>query len=342
MNTAMSLGGILGNISNKTTVVDGCTNYGKVAQTAGAADRLLVGGIVGYSYSAGTIQNCTNETAASISIAASETFSATNYIAVGGICGYARGADTGVAGLVYKCTNKANLTFDGYSKKAYSAGGVIGLAAMAAKDLHNEGALTFGGKSTTDYRAGGVIGQTEQVQETSDLINSGALTFGGTATTTYWAGGVIGYSMTDVTTLTNSGAVTYTGTATTGFYIGGVAGGLVGANASVLRNSGVITYSGTLSTGAAHAKGITVAATPSIGGVVGRLGTDGADICTVDDLQNNASIVLTPGNGTSKSDSWAFGGVVGVSTNYCIKNAKFLKNAKGEVPSISITTYPFA
>ena len=341
MNTAMSLGGILGNISNESTVVDNCTNYGKVEQTAGAADRLLVGGIVGYSYSSGTIKNCINDTDASIYIAASETYSATNYIAIGGICGYARGT-VADKGLIQSCTNKANLTFDGYSKKAYSAGGVIGLAAMVAKDLHNEGALTFGGKATTDYRAGGVIGQTEEIQETSDLTNSGALTFGGTATTTYWAGGVIGYSITDLTTLTNSGAVTYTGNATTGFYIGGVAGGLVGANASVLKNSGVVTYSGTLTTGAAHAKGITVAATPSIGGVVGRLGTDGADICTVDDLQNNASIVLLPGNGTSKSDSWAFGGVVGVSTNYCIKNAKFLKNAKGEVPSISITTYPFA
>ena len=343
MNSTMSLGGILGNISNKTTVVDNCTNYGKVEQTVAAsvADRLLMGGIVGYAYSAGTIQNSINETAASIYIAPSETYSVTSYIAVGGICGYARGADTNVAGLVYKCTNKANLTFDGYSKKAYSAGGVIGLAAMAAKELTNEGALTFGGKSTTDYRAGGVIGQTEQVQETSDLTNSGALTFGGTATTTYWAGGVIGYSMTDVTTLTNSGAVTFTGTATTGFYIGGVAGGLVGANASVLKNSGVVTYSGTLTTGVAHAKSIYQAATPSIGGVVGRLGADSADICTVDDLQNNASIVLLPGSGTSKSDSWTFGGVVGVSTNYCIKNAKFLKNAKGVAPSINITTYPF-
>ena len=278
MNTAMSLAGILGNISHKNTVVDTCTNHGKVEQTAGAADRLFVGGIVGYSYSSGTIQNCINDTDAVTNIAAvtaADTYSATDYIAVGGICGYARGANSGVAGLVKNCTNKANLSLNGSAKNGYYLGGAIGSSEMYLEEVYNNGTVTLVGKAGS------------------------------------------------------------------GFFIGGVVGSHKEWNAKTLHNTGEITYQGELSKGVAHAKAVYQESTPSIGGVIGRLGADDAEVYTVDDLQNNASIVLLPGNGTSKSDSWAFGGVVGVSTNYCIKNAKFLKK-DGVAPSINITTYPFA
>ncbi len=218
MNTAMSLGGILGNVSHGSTVVDGCTNHGTVEQTAGAADRLFVGGIVGYSYSPGTVQNCINDTDAVINIVAvtaANTYSATNYIAVGGVVGYARGdgASETYPGKIYNCTNNAPITFKGYSANAYHAGGVVGILEMPAEKLYNTAALTFSGIATTRYNFAGVAGKVHG-KNMKTLHNSGELTFSGQCKTgdnasnnviaadASTVGGVVGLLGTNATALT--------------------------------------------------------------------------------------------------------------------------------------------
>ena len=419
MNSAMSLAGIIGNVSSEETVVDGCTNYAAVKQLSGRADRLLVGGICGYSYSSGTIQNCINEENGLIEISNSTDANgatitnASAYIAVGGIVGYARGTIADL-GLITGCTNKANLVFSGYSSTNNHFGGCIGVTEMNVDNLTNEGDLTFGGISTSNYCAGGVIGSLKDdvtklynngnltfggeskaeyraggvvgfidINSSDDkgpaslktaentgavtfggtaatayyaggvvgytnypvesLTNGGTLTFGGTATTAYYAGGVVGNATAELTSLTNSGAVTYTGTATDAYYIGGVAGHLEGANATTLKNSGEVTLKGYLRTGKTNSANVIDVAAPSVGGVVGYLGVSGDEVYTANDLTNTASVnVLPTSNSSHKSNSYTFGGVIGLCNNYKVTKAYFKKNDSGVAPKINYTGHRLA
>ena len=300
MNSAMSVAGIIGNVSSIETVVKNCTNYAAVKQLSGRADRLLVGGIVGYSYSSGTIQDCVNEANGLIEIsdvtnAESTTITnASNYIAIGGIVGYARGT-VADSGLITRCTNKANIVFSGYSSKHINFGGCVGLCQMGASELTNDGDLTFNGKATTNFRVGGVIGTIED--KVSGLYNNGDLTFNGEAADCYYAGGVGGIILqgeadekgaASLTTAENTGVITFGGTATDAYYAGGVVGNTIYATNS-LTNEGNITFGGTATT-AYYA-----------GGVVGNATAE------LTSLTNSGTVTYT---GTA-TDAYYIGGVAG-------------------------------
>ena len=345
MNSAMSVAGIIGNVSSIGTTVKNCTNYAAVKQLSGRADRLLVGGIVGYSYSSGTIQDCVNEANGLIEIsdvtnAESTTITnASNYIAIGGIVGYARGT-VADQGSITGCINKANLAFNGYSSNAIYFGGCVGLCDMASSGLTNNGELTFDGTAivtdsgdTQGFYAGGVVGYASTPVSNSE--NTAALTFGGSATTSYYAGGVVGYTTAKTTSLTNSGTLSYGGTSTTSYYIGGVVGQVSNADVSILKNTGDITLGGTLKTGRKGQKNIYVD-TPSLGGVVGNM--NASALCKADSLVNTASITFAWGASANKSDNWTNGGVIGLSNNYAISKAHFDKNTSGVAPKINFTS----
>ncbi len=364
MNSAMSVAGIIGNVSSIETVVKDCTNYAAVKQLSGRADRLLVGGIVGYSYSSGTIQDCVNEANGLIEISdvtnanGAAITNASNYIAIGGIVGYARGTAAD-SGLITRCTNKANIVFNGYSSKHINFGGCVGLCQMGASELTNDGDLTFNGKATTNFRVGGVIGAIEDevsgLYNNGDLTfngeaadcyyaggvggiilqgeaddtgaaslttanNTGVITFGGTATDAYYAGGVVGNTIYATNSLTNEGKITFGGTATTAYYAGGVVGNAT-AELTSLTNSGTLSYGGTSTT------------SYYIGGVAGQVSN--ADVSI---LKNTGDITL---GGTLKTgrkgekniyvDTPSLGGVVGNM------NADALCKADSLVNTASIT-----
>lgn len=328
MNSAMSLAGIIGNVSSEETVVDGCTNYAAVKQLSGKADRLLVGGICGYAYSSGTIQNCINEENGLIEISNSTDANgatitnASSYIALGGIVGYARGTDA-TTGIVTACTNKADLVFSGYSSTINHFGGCIGVTEMNVDNLTNEGELTFGGISTSNYCAGGVIGSLKD--DVTRLYNNGNLTFGGESKAEYCAGGVVGFidkgtadgeDPASLKTAENKGEITFGGKAATTYYAGGVVG-YTNYPIESLTNSKALTYEATSATAY------------FIGGVAGSVANANVSI-----LKNTGDITLggklTTGRKGQKNiyvDTPSLGGVVGTLNATSICSANELSNS---------------
>ena len=155
-STNYEFGGITGSTSGTGTQLLRCVNYAEVKQTAYSTGTTQFGGIIGYAYSFGTIDNCHNHGQLTIMGADSA-----DQLSVGGVVGYSRYQVTDGVATISNCYNHADLTFAGRGK--YYAGGVIGYdksvekGSAVLKNLVNVGNLTFSSTATTFYY-GGLVG----------------------------------------------------------------------------------------------------------------------------------------------------------------------------------------
>ena len=296
-NTGGKIGGIVGN-NNGT--VSNCANSGQVkGKTSGNA---YVGGIVGYS--SGNISGCTN--GASVNAG----------IGVGGIAGFFYGggsiedcSNTGsvvgpagsaggiVGGLQNNCSvsNCAN-TAAVYASGQDDVGGIIGVA-------YNNNTVTncTNTGNVTGYNCvGGILGENGSSGTYSKLTNSG------TISGNYETGGIAGDATAAFYDCLNTGSVTGSGN-TTSHGTGGVIGRLSGSGAKAERCKNEGTISGTyfvggivgldndaslyssLNTGAVNSRN-TSAGIARVGGVVGYIQN-----ATVSKCVNYASV----GSGTN-------------------------------------------
>ena len=338
--SALDIGGIVGGLSGGGCYIYDCENFGTVEQKTGHAARVFIGGIGGYGYSYGTLEECHNYGSVQV-IPLAEGNNATDYLYIGGVLGRANGAaGASVTSTIKDCSNEGVISLGGKAGNYAGLGGVIGGATagtsqFAFENVENNAAVTISGESKIIY-AGGVVGNTT-VPLTS-LTNTATVTFGGTASNTYHAGGVVGNSTASLTSLTNSGKLAYTGSAVTAYYIGGVIGSQSGANVSTLNNSGVITFNGALTTGVSASNNYLATTNPALGGVIGYLGIAGANVFEADNLVNTADIKILPPAGNKVTGfGWAFGGVIGIVNSYKITNAWFKKNDQGVAPKLDFS-----
>jgi len=150
----LTIGGLVGWISNEEGVVNGCENHGAITHNA-TAEPIVAGGIAGKC--GGTIRNCTNDAAFSVT-----TTRATNDpckdIIIGGIAGDANGVSAGID----NCSNSGSITSDSNVKIQY-IGGIIGkltLIKTLGTNNNNSGDITAN-KNGRIYYFGGLIGSVD-------------------------------------------------------------------------------------------------------------------------------------------------------------------------------------
>lgn len=292
-NTKSSNAGICAWTDGDSNVIDGCTNYGDVANKHPYA--LSIAGILGQSGGSITISGCSNY--GKISYAATSA-SAAN---VGGILGINSGKTSTV---IDKCTNGGAVTFDGKittAKQCVYLGGICGYARYSAvvKGCTNANGGAIHSNVATDAKIhayiGGICGAVNTVTITKSDDGTHTTNAGSIAQTVNFQGntilgGIVGYCAGDAGTSSfsycdNSGTVststafTYTKAVTTGH--GGICGyDNKGNSYSFCTNSGKID---------ANAKDNSQAY--YVGGIVGGQGSP----LSVTDCINSGQVTLTRG-----------------------------------------------
>lgn len=171
------LGGIVGRLEVKTSLVDDCHNIGNITSSfspTSAKKTLYTGGIVGAFIAPSTnvrISNCTNSGIIKVegsTDSPSDAFLRNNY--VGGIFG-GTGVNAGDTdnkvyenytknyGTIHNCHNsgKVEVTWTGGTGGYFRVGGIGGYAEAAFDDCFNEGDVSYS-NSTTISNAGPAIG----------------------------------------------------------------------------------------------------------------------------------------------------------------------------------------
>ena len=161
-------GGITGSTSGTGTELLRCVNYAEVKQTKKSQGTTQFGGVIGYAYSFGTIDNCHNHGKLTIAGTLKDAESTkSQQLSAGGVVGYARYQVTDGVATISNCYNHADIICGCVGNENYYAGGVIGYdrAASAEKknctavlsNLVNVGNLTFT-KSSGTMNYGGIVG----------------------------------------------------------------------------------------------------------------------------------------------------------------------------------------
>ena len=173
INGTSTLGGVVANAENKSSIVNGCVNYADITGTS-----YIVGGITG---SGGhIITNCSNWGNV---VAGSES--------VGGITGTTK--DTG---YISGCANYGDVTVT--VANVGMIGGIAGKAVKPISDCVNYGTIT--GVNTT----GGIAGSS-----TKDITN--CHNYGTVNGTSWLIGGIVGATDANISDCTNYGTITSTG-----------------------------------------------------------------------------------------------------------------------------------
>ena len=259
--TTGPIGGIVGRSDSSSSIIESCTNSGRIEGHAGSFVEYAAGGIVGMS--SGTVKDCTNdgviagqsprsggivgtlqcktEKACVTDCENTGTINAqSNFL--GGIVGSTQGTGN-VVGKITNCTNSATITGNSDQYNVIpKAGGVLGGLENSSLNVTidkcaNLGAVSAGYSDDDNgrYGVGGIVGA-NNVSGTltiSESYNTGAITATEATTIATGAGGLLGsasLSTPNTPTITiqnsyNTGAVS--GGTNTGVYAGGIIGYLV-------------------------------------------------------------------------------------------------------------------
>ena len=333
------LGGVLGYQVEKAESISGCTNSGTVKATASCSTTgpLQIGGVIGMGK--GSIESCSN---LADGVVTTEACSVGTYLCQGGVIGRmnntsgtyagltnagtlnvaATGASTarligGVVGrlnegaAITECTNSGNINYTAVDDNETYIGGVVASNTTSGLSLVNcnstGGTLTYSGQTPYDaVYVGGVVGySTRPITSCSNAMTINVTGTMEATNNTYKAfGGVVGHvngSNILVTDCTNSGAINYAQTITSNgqTYVGGVVGVLTKGEISGGGNSGTFTFSGQ-----------NTKASPSIGGVCGRvMSNDTESGYALNNVTNSGAIILN--SSVSSSQYLYVGGLVG-------------------------------
>ncbi len=263
-STSTCVAGVIGRSdTGKVSLIENCNNYGAVT------GKQFVGGIIGADYSAEII-NCANDASVTAT-----------YRDIGGIVGWLSKDGKKVDG----CVNGKNavVSIDS-SSDGYYIGGIVGRSGSASQDnvlvvtnCVNDGKVVItSGKGI----AGGVIGNAGNSDAKSNTATLSGNVNNGEVSGPTKIGGIIGQSyLSTVGANENNGKVT----ATSGDYAGGCIG-FSYANGVTL--DGLTTTASSSVTGAGN----------YIGGIVGRVGENVANVFTVINCVNKGSVTsLTAG-----------------------------------------------
>lgn len=259
--TTGPIGGVVGQNDGTSSIVDNCTNSGRIEGAIGSNVEYAAGGIVGMS--SGTVKECTNNgvisgqsprsggivgtlqcKAEAVSVTGCTNKGAVNAKSnfLGGIVGSAQESGS-VAGKITNCTNSAAITGNSDIFNVIpKAGGILGGLEKSTLNVTIEKCANLGavsaGYSCDDngrYGVGGIVGA-NNVSGTltiSESYNTGTITATEATTIATGAGGLLGsasLSTPNTPTITiqnsyNTGAVS--GGTNTGVYAGGIIGYLV-------------------------------------------------------------------------------------------------------------------
>ena len=273
------IGGIVGQSYSFSSIIESCTNSGRIEGHAGPFVEYAAGGIVGMS--SGTVKDCTNdgviagqsprsggivgtlqckaEKACVTDCGNTGTINAqSNFL--GGIVGSTQGTGN-VVGKITNCTNSATITGNSDQYNVIpKAGGVLGglensSLTVTIDKCANLGAVSAGYSYGDNgrYGVGGIVGanNTNSALTVSESYNTGAITATEATTIAIGAGGLLGsasLSTPNTPTITiqnsyNTGAVS--GGTNTGVYAGGIIGYLAaGAQETIANVYSVGTVSG--------------------------------------------------------------------------------------------------
>ena len=330
------IGGVLGYQVEKKETMSGCVNHGlvKVTSSFSTSGALHLAGVAGMAK--GTLENCTN---ASDGVVTSEACSVGSYLCQGGVVGRLNGTAT-----YETLTNAGTLNVSALGgPSGRLIGGVVGRCQEGAtlNGVTNSGNINYTAEVTNETHIGGVVA--DNVQDGIILENcsstGGTLTFSSASHSGgIYVGGVVGYSTKDVTSCSSAMTITTTGSMSMGSnsYIcfGGVIGYLTGAvTATNCTNSGAINYgqvvtdngqtyvgglvgaltkgevSGGGNSGALTFTGQNKNASPSVGGIVGRVFSNDSGDALSNNVTNSGAIVLN--SSTSSGQFFYLGGLVG-------------------------------
>ena len=202
------LGGICGQVYEKSLSVNNCTNAGNITVNAGSTAE-MVAGITARAQSA--VSNCYNY--GDITIAGTAT-------QVGGVIGSADNANT----TVTSCYNEGAISVSG---TAANVAGIAGIASAKVSKSLNKGNITVSGTATN---VAGIVA--EAAAAVSGCQNEGTITVSGTVSNS--TGGIIGTATVDgivVSDCQNKGAVTIKSAASGNTsFIGGISGKFTSKN----------------------------------------------------------------------------------------------------------------
>lgn len=253
--TTGPIGGIVGQSDSSSSIIESCTNSGRVEGHAGSSVEYAAGGIVGMS--GGTVKDCTNDGVISgqsprtggivgtlqCKAEAVGVTDCTNTGTVdaeskflGGIVGSTQGTGN-VAGKITNCKNSATITGNSDQNNVIpQAGGILGGLEKSTLNVTIEKCANLGtvsaGYNNGRYGVGGIVGA-NNVSGTltiSESYNTGAITATEATTIATGAGGLLGsasLSTPNTPTITiqnsyNTGAIS--GGTNTGVYAGGIIG----------------------------------------------------------------------------------------------------------------------
>lgn len=253
--TTGPIGGIVGKSDSSSSIIESCTNSGRIEGHAGSFVEYAAGGIVGMS--GGTVKDCTNDGVISgqsprtggivgtlqCKAEAVGVTDCTNTGTVdaeskflGGIVGSTQGTGN-VAGKITNCKNSATITGNSDQNNVIpQAGGILGGLEKSTLNVTIEKCANLGtvsaGYNNGRYGVGGIVGA-NNVSGTltiSESYNTGAITATEATTIATGAGGLLGsasLSTPNTPTITiqnsyNTGAIS--GGTNTGVYAGGIIG----------------------------------------------------------------------------------------------------------------------
>lgn len=252
------IGGIVGRSDSSSSIIERCTNSGRIEGPEGLFVEYAAGGIVGMS--SGTVKDCTNDgviagrsprsggivgtlqcKAEAVSVTDCTNTGTVDAASkfLGGIVGSTQGTGK-VAGKITNCKNSATITGNSDQNNVIpQAGGILGGLEKSTLNVTIEKCANLGtvsaGYNNGRYGVGGIVGA-NNVSGTltiSESYNTGAITATEATTIATGAGGLLGsasLSTPNTPTITiqnsyNTGAVS--GGTNTGVYAGGIIGYLV-------------------------------------------------------------------------------------------------------------------
>lgn len=269
--TTGPIGGIVGRSYSSSSIIESCTNSGRIKGHAGLFVEYAAGGIVGMS--SGTVKDCTNDgvisgqsprsggivgtlqcKAEAVSVTGCTNKGAVNAKSnfLGGIVGSAQGSGS-VAGKITNCTNSAAITGNSDIFNVIpKAGGILGgldnptpnpTLNVTIEKCDNLGAVSAGYSYAENgrYGVGGIVGA-DNVNGTltiSESYNTGVITATKKTTIASGAGGLLGSASLNTPKITiensyNTGTVS--GGTNTGVYAGGTIGYLAAGAQETISN----------------------------------------------------------------------------------------------------------
>lgn len=286
----LHIGGLVGR-TNAAVTVENCQNKADVSynQEAAPTTWMSIGGVIGSDYNGGTVTGCTN-----IGAVSANTL---QVVRIGGIMGVLN-----KSGAVTNCTNEGTVTLTQEANANWqSAGGIVGFQEASQNNDKdniisgntNKGAVTVTVENTTTHAnkvgVGGIIGEACRALSVTNNTNSAPVKVTNKADGAVYAGGIYGALIKNTVEIQSSGNVNSGAvSAATSDNAKAMAGGVVGYVAPSSggdANSFVITLSGEKSTGA-----VTCANAEMVGAIAGNNGSAILENCIAGGSVNSKAV----------------------------------------------------